>query len=842
MKMAAVRFLLILLSLVWIPSSATGKVIASDTVWTGEVNLSEDILIPEGITLSIMPGTIIKVAPPESAKTDPEFISPLTEITVRGTLAVNGKEAAPVTFVVAAEKKASWAGIIIDGGKAVIRSAIISNADAGVYVLRGSLSMDGSLLTKNHYGITVQGQDAFVRITKTQVKENDYGLLLLDGAKADVADTAVQGNKKKDKHSSAARELRLAIRDYKAEKKETSRIYKDEVMLGTTVWQNRVEVNGIIRVPQNSRLIILPGTVVEFIKKDTNNDGIGEHGLLIQGVIIAKGTSEDPIIFRSAEKQKRMGDWDAINIMNSDTAQNLIEYCQIQDAYRGLHFHFSNVAVINSVLKNNYRGMQFQESLGLISGTHFYENKSAFQARDSEIIFSGNAVYRNYSGINTFRNSIALSGSLIVNNYLEGLRVREGLPTVERNLIDANRHGLMVNDVFYGTFGSNVISHNAESGILLKSAEGIEVIGNVIQANGINGISIQDASAFIKGNFISDNGERGIGILSFFGVITENNILKNRLYNLGIDGKEDVSARMNWWGYGDIKNTIYDKDKDPSKGKADYLPMMKKPAGFTWPLQTIQTDTTWHGDIIINGNVVVSAGANLVISPNTKVLFSKSAGLKIKGKISAIGEKNAGISFTSVQGPGAGEWDEIMLDHAAGSVFSNCLLENATWALHSHFTDLKVKGCSFMNNTGGLRFTSGPIEVRRSIFRGNAIGIRAFRGTALITENVITGNKIGVFVREKGGGLTITKNNLFDNGEYNIRIGDFNDEDISARDNWWGDTNPADTVFDARKEPGIGKVLYEPYSKAPFKIELPTFLSDEKKMKIEKKQDGDEVK
>ena len=31
-----------------------------------------------------------------------------------------------------------------------------------------------------------------------------------------------------------------------------------------------------------------------------------------------------------------------------------------------------------------------------------------------------------------------------------------------------------------------------------------------------------------------------------------------------------------------------------------------------------------------------------------------------------------------------------------------------------------------------------------------------------------------------------------------------------------GTNNPADTIFDARSEPGIGMVLFEPYLKEPF--------------------------
>jgi parallel beta-helix repeat protein len=802
-----------------LPSAAMSKVLTSDVTWSGEVSVDEDVFVPEGVTLTITAGTIVRISPSESTKTDPEFISPLTELIIRGTLVAEGNEKTPITFLVSGSKKAAWAGIIIDGGKALLHYCRIHDAETGVDLIKGIVSLNDSLLTKNRYGLVAQGRDTAVQMENTRIMENDYGVVLLNGAKIKSENNTIAGNSKKDNYSASIKEYRVPVKEFKLQKKETSRIYRDEALLGVTVWQGRIEVNGIIRVPEGARLVIMPGTVVEFRKTDSNNDGIGENGLLIQGVIIAKGTRENPILFRSAELQRKMGDWDAVNIMNSDKAQNLIEFCQIEDAYRGLHFHFSNVAVTESVVRNNYRGIQFQESIVEISRTHFYDNKSALQARDSEVSISGNVLYHNYSGINLLRNTLLLDNNTIINNYRDGLRVREGVPIVEKNLIDSNRYGLLVVDGVYGSFDRNVISHNLESGIALKSTDNIEIRGNVIQGNGLNGISIQDSNAVIQGNLISDNGERGIGIASFLGIITANNILRNGLYNLGIDGETDVSARMNWWGEEDVRKTIFDKEKDPSKGRAEYLPMIEKPVIVPWPLKEISSDTKWHGNILIESSVSIQSGINLVIYPNANVLFSKGSGLLVKGKVIAQGEQNAEIVFTSREGQGPDLWEEIMLDHANGSIFSHCRFEHATWALHSHFTDLVVEKSTFMNNAGGMRFTSGPIKVSKSLFKGNAVGIRAFRGTATITENVITGNGIGIFVREKGKGLTITKNNLFANMEYSIRMGDFNDEDVDARDNWWGDAAPADAIYDAEKEPGIGKVHFEPYTKKPFVME-----------------------
>jgi parallel beta-helix repeat protein len=804
-----------------LPSAVSGKVIESDTVWSGEVSVEKDIFIPEGVTLTVSSGTRIIITPSEFSKTDPEFFSPRTEIMVRGSLVVDGNKGSPVTFVTTTQERSSWAGIIVDGGTAVLRFTTIHHAEAAVDVIRGSVDMSNSLLTKNRYGLTVQGDNTPVSVTSSSINENDYGVVLLNGATIESRDNRIKGNRKKDSYSSAAKNYHPQLLEYQAEEKEKSRIYNDEVILGTVYWQGRIEVNGSIRVPGNARLIIMPGTVVEIRKKDTNNDGIGENGFFIQGNIIAKGTKENPIFFRSAEKEKGVYDWNAINILNSDRAQNIIEYVQIENAYRGMHFHFANVVVRGAVLKNNARGIQFQESIVDISGTHFYENKSALWARDSEIIFSGNLIYNNYSGINFYRNDLTFKDNYIRNNERGGLRVREGMSVVEQNLIDSNRYGLMVVDSIYGTFSRNVISHNLESGISLRGPVNIEINGNVVQGNGLNGIRIQNSSALIQGNLISRNGERGIGVVSFNGIIKENNILSNGQYNLGIDGVKDVTAPANWWGAEDAEDTIYDKEDDPSKGRAEYLPILEKPVILTWPLKTVPADVTWQGAINVKEIVTVERGMNLAIVPNTRVLFSEKAGLVVKGKITAKGEKNAPVMFSSVKGEGAGEWDEIRLEYADGSILADCTIENATWGLHIHFTDLRIERCSFAKNYGGLRFRSGPVEIRNSRFQENEIGLRTNMGIGLMTDSLITKNRIGIFIKRKGSGFKIRKNNLFANTDYNIRVGDFNDEDVDARDNWWGNGKPGDTIFDERYEPEIGRVHFIPYADKVLALDIP---------------------
>jgi hypothetical protein len=117
---------------------------------------------------------------------------------------------------------------------------------------------------------------------------------------------------------------------------------------------------------------------------------------------------------------------------------------------------------------------------------------------------------------------------------------------------------------------------------------------------------------------------------------------------------------------------------------------------------------------------------------------------------------------------------------------------------------------TFRNNEEGMSFSGGPIEITASTFTENRTGITAFMANALIRENDIFQNETGIFVGENGGGLTIINNNIYSNTGYNIRVGDFNVKEVDARANWWGTDDPAETIFDGRREPGVGRVIFEP--------------------------------
>jgi len=792
-------------------AGADAQVLTSNTEWSGSVKISEDILVPKGIVLVIKPGTVITFASSESTKTDPEYISHLTELTVRGTLRAEGSKALPIEFKgETGAGEGRWAGVLIDGGEASLRFCTLKNAETAVQVFAGRADLDSSIIRENRYGLVAQGKDTHVRMNSTVIRENDFGESLFAGAAINETESVVLSNNKRDRTVRPGERLD-SFNGYTLNKNQSvTRIYNDEVLKGEVVWRGKIQVSGQLRVPESSRLIIMPGTVVEFVRRDTNGDGIGESGLLIQGVLIAKGTPEMPIFFRSAEKVPSMGDWDSINLMNSDGVRNLIEYCQIEDAYRGVHFHYSSVITSRSIFRNSYRGVQFQESQVELRNNIFYGNKSAVQGRDSEVVFIGNLVKENLRGVNILRSGFFASSNRFSGNAIDGLRIRDTSASIEKNTFDSNRYGLMAQDSYYGKYASNLVSGNLELGFSLKNLENLEIHENYFTGNGTNGISLQEVTALIRGNSFTDNSERGIGIVSFDGTITGNNFASNGIYALDLESSGDVSAPANWWGGDSPGSVIFDGADLKERGRVDTRGDAKVPFPFNWQINEIPVDLHWRGAVVAKESITVPAGVTLGIAPGSRIFLGVDVSLLVRGKLRAKGEKGARIRFSSPESSKPGHWGEILFERATDSVVDHCDFRDATWALHSHFTNLVVTDSLFENNYGGIRFRSGPMGIYRSSFKGNEIGIRSYRGVGLIKENEITGNDIGIFVREKGGGLNIQNNDLSGNSRYAVRIGDFNDEDVKAPENWWGSSEPGDSIFDARQEEGVGFVRYQP--------------------------------
>src|SRR5512143_1253560 len=123
------------------PAEVEGTV-KSDTTWSGDVLVAGDVLVPEGVTLTIAPGTRVMFSASESSKIEPVFLSMQTEIMVRGTLLARGVKDNPITFTAAPEamntkkpERGDWGGLIFDGpgaSRSFVSYANFDKADTAV--------------------------------------------------------------------------------------------------------------------------------------------------------------------------------------------------------------------------------------------------------------------------------------------------------------------------------------------------------------------------------------------------------------------------------------------------------------------------------------------------------------------------------------------------------------------------------------------------------------------------------------------------------------------------------------------------------------------------------------
>ena len=233
----------------------------------------------------------------------------------------------------------------------------------------------------------------------------------------------------------------------------------------------------------------------------------------------------------------------------------------------------------------------------------------------------------------------------------------------------------------------------------------------------------------------------------------------------------------------------------------------------------------------VRGQELVPAGTTLVIRPGTRVRFDFTdgnadgrgdSGLRVEGKIVALGTSEEPIVFEA-----AGEaqlperWGEIHLEAAEPSVFRHCRFSGAEWAIHAHFTSLRVEASRFSDNRGGVKFRGDPVAVYGNSFRGNGTAIRYWESSPEIISNEIRENGTGIFARLGSPSTLVRNNNFVGNLEYHIKLGELQAADIDARFNYWGGTGPElleERLFDREDASYLGRVVYEPMESVPFAL------------------------
>jgi parallel beta-helix repeat protein len=158
--------------------------------------MAADLLVPAGRTLILRPGTTVFVTSDPGTKIDPEWLSPETELLVRGRLRIEGTEEKPVIFLplkLADGKNVAWAGIEFDRSiDSLVRNAQIYGAETGILCISSSPSILNSLISGCRYGIVLQ--QSAPQIVGNRIEQGEAGIFCWRDSRPELLGNRIAGN------------------------------------------------------------------------------------------------------------------------------------------------------------------------------------------------------------------------------------------------------------------------------------------------------------------------------------------------------------------------------------------------------------------------------------------------------------------------------------------------------------------------------------------------------------------------------------------------------------------------------------------------------------------------
>ena len=170
-----------------------------------------------------------------------------------------------------------------------------------------------------------------------------------------------------------------------------------------TLWRGVIRIQGVITVPQGVTLKLAPGTRVEFLPQDQDQDGVGDSGLYVNGRIIAQGEPNRMIEFTSGSQSVSPSQWGTIQLEYSPGSG--FKYCRFTGADWAIHAHFSDLEVEHCILERNAGGMRFRSGPVKITHNLIQRNNIGLRFRSSNPVIQYNTIRQNHIGIFVRENS-----------------------------------------------------------------------------------------------------------------------------------------------------------------------------------------------------------------------------------------------------------------------------------------------------------------------------------------------------------------------------------------------------------------------------------------------------
>lgn len=330
--------------------------------------------------------------------------------------------------------------------------------------------------------------------------------------------------------------------------------YVEGTITQDTVWtlvDSPFVVSDNITVNPGATLTIEPGVQVMF----------GDNfSLLVNGGIVADGTSDKVIQFTSDDVNASTGAWGTIQI--NGTLQSSITNCIVEYGQNGIT---------------------------LTGGSLNLQDDSVVHNLNGTVVNSG---------------SITLENDEIINNTVDGINIAGGAEaTVQNNVLSSNGNGIDLTGDLTGNINiaQNNITLNNQSGIALEadSYQNTAIIQNNLSLNNYGFYVESNTSTYITNNYISNNTE-GIFYEAGNGHEAHFNDIYNNTIGMDVSPQTSVNATYNYWGdeSGPFHSSLNPNGKGNPVGgdgiNLDFIFFLTKPFEYnnTPPTAVLQTDKT----------------------------------------------------------------------------------------------------------------------------------------------------------------------------------------------------------------------------------------------------------
>lgn len=176
----------------------------------------------------------------------------------------------------------------------------------------------------------------------------------------------------------------------------------------------------------------------------------------------------------------------------------------------------------------------------------------------------------------------------------------------------------------------------------------------------------------------------------------------------------------------------------------------------------LDEDTTWRGEVAVEGSLTILPQTTLTIEPGTIVRFRRMAAgagngpvLLVQGRLVVRGTAESPVRFTSAFAePQPGDWEGIVfLGSEKRNSLENCHIEGAATGIDAAFSSLTLKQVVFMVCGTGARLRTSVVAVEGGAAEGCSVGIELDDSEADVHDFFLRGNRQGIVARDSSLGM-----------------------------------------------------------------------------------------